>query len=130
MKVSPFRRPPWWIAYSFVIVTGLLFLVSWALQFYFQAAQHAADADAHGQGVLWSEFLASFFASTFENWQSEFLQLVWQAAGLAVFYHWGSSQSRESDDRMEVKLDQVLRRLGTNPDTLRWPHEKSDQEEL
>jgi hypothetical protein len=56
-----------------------------------------------------------FFESTFENWQSEFLQLVWQAAGLALFYHWGSSQSRESDERIEAKIDALLRDRNLDP---------------
>lgn len=116
MKVNPFRRPVWWVAYSFTLVTGLFFLLSWGLQFYFQAAEYAADAEAHEQGTRWSEFLAQFFASTFENWQSEFLQLMWQAAGLALFYHWGSSQSREQSDRTEAKLDRLMRRQGLDPD--------------
>jgi hypothetical protein len=48
------------------------------------------------------------FASTLENWQSEFLQLVWQAAGLRLLYFWGSSQSKESDDRLEANIDRLL----------------------
>jgi len=43
-----------------------------------------------------------------ENWQSDFLQLVWPAAGLALFYFWRSSQSKESDDRIEAKIDRLL----------------------
>lgn len=117
MKVDPLRKPRWPVAYSFTLVTGLFFLVSWSLQFYFQAAEYTADAEAHEQGVFWSEFLTRFFAATFENWQSEFLQLMWQAAGLALFYHWGSSQSREQSDRVEAKLDRLLRRSGVDPDT-------------
>ena len=55
---------------------------------------------------------AQFLASTFENWQSEFLQLVWQAVGLALLLFWGSSQSKESDERIEAKLDALLRDRG------------------
>jgi hypothetical protein len=39
------------------------------------------------------QFFPQFFASTFENWQSEFLQLVWQAVGLALL--WGSRPPRD-----------------------------------
>jgi len=70
----------------------------------------------HGQSFAWGGFLPQFLSSTFENWQSEFLQLIWQAAGLALFYYWGSSQSRESDDRVEAKLDALLRERGLDPD--------------
>lgn len=66
-----------------------------------------------------ADFWPTFLAATFENWESEFLQLMWQAAGLAWFYHWGSSQSRESDDRINAKVDALLRRQGVDPDTLR-----------
>lgn len=45
---------------------------------------------------------------TLENWQSEFLQLLWQVAGLAFLLHVGSPQSKEGDDRMEAKLDAIL----------------------
>ena len=59
-----------------------------------------------------------------ENWQSEFLQLVWQAIGLAVFYLWGSSQSRETEDRLEAKLDRLLQERGINPEEIdRQVHE-------
>ena len=46
---------------------------------------------------------------TLENWQSEVLQLIWQVCGLAFFLFVGSPQSKEEDDRMEEKLDAILR---------------------
>lgn len=111
MKLDPFRRPAWPKAYSFALVTGALFVGSWMLQFIFQAVAVAGEATEHGSRFSWAAFWPQFLASTFENWQSEFLQLVWQAAGLALFYHWGSSQSRESDDRLEAKVDELLARM-------------------
>jgi hypothetical protein len=44
-----------------------------------------------------------------ENWQSEFLQLLWQVVGLAYFLYVGSPSSKENDDRMEAKIDELLR---------------------
>jgi hypothetical protein len=49
---------------------------------------------------------------TFENWQSEFLQLIWQVVGLAYFLYIGSPASRESDDRVEAKVDALLHLQG------------------
>ncbi|MFC0505777.1 DUF6766 family protein [Micromonospora costi] len=112
----PFRKPRWPKAYAFALVTGALFLFSWIGQFVFQMAVESNEASQHGQSFAWGEFLPQFFASTLENWQSEFLQLVWQAAGLALFYYWGSSQSRESDERIEAKLDALLRERGLDPE--------------
>jgi hypothetical protein len=48
---------------------------------------------------------------TLENWQSEFLQLLWQVGGLAFLLFIGSPQSKEEDDRIEEKLDAILRKL-------------------
>jgi hypothetical protein len=48
---------------------------------------------------------------TLENWQSEFLQLLWQVGGLALLLYVGSPQSKESDDRHEAKLDEILRQV-------------------
>ncbi|WP_433385022.1 DUF6766 family protein [Micromonospora sp. KLBMP9576] len=112
----PFRRPRWPRAYAFALVTGALFLLSWIAQFVFQAGAARTEAGQHGQSFAWADFLPQFLAATFENWQSEFLQLIWQAAGLALFYHWGSSQSRESDERIEAKLDALLRERDLDPE--------------
>ena len=70
------------------------------------------EASQHGQEFEWDDFLAQFTASTLENWQSEFLQLIWQAAGLALLLFWGSSQSKESDERIEAKIDALLEERG------------------
>lgn len=111
----PFRKPRWSRAYGFALVTGALFLFSWVGQFLFQLVVQRNEASQHGESFAWGDFLPQFLASTFENWQSEFLQLIWQAAGLALFYYWGSSQSRESDERIEAKLDALLRERGLDP---------------
>jgi hypothetical protein len=111
-------RPHFVKAYSFALVTISLFLVSWLAQFIFQAIEVTNTAQEHGQQFTWSEFFPQFFSSTFENWQSEFLQLCWQAMGLALFFYWGSSQSREENDRIEAKLDLLLRDRGIDPDVV------------
>ena len=51
---------------------------------------------------------------TFENWQSEFLQLLWQVVGLTILLYVGSPQSKESEDRSEAKLDAILRAVDKN----------------
>jgi hypothetical protein len=114
-RTNNIARPRFGRAYGFALVTGLFFLISWAGQFVAQLLVQQNEAQQHGQAFEWSEFFPQFFASTFENWQSEFLQLVWQAVGLALLYCWGSSQSRESDERLEAKLDRLLEERGIDP---------------
>jgi hypothetical protein len=56
-----------------------------------------------------SDYIFRLSRDTLENWQSEFLQLMWQVAGLAVLLYVGSPQSKESDDRLEAKIDAILK---------------------
>lgn len=113
VNVDPFRKPVWPKAYSFALVTAVLFLASWAGQFVFQAIEFRSDARMHGDVFVWTDFVPAFLAATFENWQSEALQIIWQVAGLAMFYHWGSTQSREGEQRIEAKLDELLDRTAS-----------------
>ena len=46
-----------------------------------------------------------------ENWQSEFLQLMWQVGGLSFLLYVGSPQSKESEQRLEKKLDAILHKV-------------------
>lgn len=61
--------------------------------------------------IVFNEYLIEVMRDTLENWQSEFLQLIWQVAGLAFLFYIGSPQSKEGDDRKEEKLDLILRLL-------------------
>ncbi len=125
---SKTNRPRFSKAYSFGIITGLLFLLSWFGQFVFQVAEVSNQAAEHGSTFDWSDFWPQFFSATFENWQSEFLQLVWQAAGLSFLYYWGSSQSKEGDDRVEAKIDRLLIERGVDPAEFEYREEKHADE--
>jgi hypothetical protein len=48
---------------------------------------------------------------TMENWQSEFLQLAWQAGGLSILWAVASPQSKSESDRLEDKLDILIKRI-------------------
>jgi hypothetical protein len=65
----------------------------------------------HKQPIQFNDYFNETFRDTMENWQSEFLQLIWQVAGLSILWYIGSSQSKESDDRLEEKVDLLIQRL-------------------
>ena len=65
----------------------------------------------HHQNIVFSDYLNQMMRDTMENWQSEFLQLIWQVAGLAYFLYLGSPQSNEGDERKEEKLDYIIKKL-------------------
>lgn len=111
-------RPGHLKAYGFIYVTLILFAASWLGQFITQVLVVAQDAAQHLKPFQWSDFAAHFGESTFENWQSEFLQLIWQALGLKLLLSWGSSQSREGDERIESKVDALCLKMGIDPDRI------------
>lgn len=98
-----------WSKYGFFWVTLLLFLAS--LVGHWILAWHAfvAEQTQHGQVPQTGEFVVQAARDTLENWQSEFLQLIWQVSGLALLYHIGSPQSKDGSDRLEEKVDAILR---------------------
>ncbi|HEX2858170.1 MAG TPA: DUF6766 family protein [Propionibacteriaceae bacterium] len=115
---SVLGQPGFSKSYGFALVTAVLFLGAWIGQFFTQLIATRDQATQQGQDLHWGQFLAQFFAATLANWQAEFLQLLWQAAGLALLLFWGSSQSRESDERIETKLDVLLQAQGLDPDRI------------
>jgi len=98
--------------YAYGWITLAFFLGSLLLHWYFGWNAFVEDQVSHGQTPETGAYLNEMLRDTFENWQSEFLQLLWQVLGLAYFLYIGSPASKENDDRMEAKLDAVLRAVG------------------
>jgi hypothetical protein len=100
--------------YGLTIVLAGLFFGSWVLHGLTGWVEFAADASAHGgaptlfgpEGYIWS-----FLATTFENWQSEFLQLFTMVVLTAFLIHRGSQQSKDSDEEMKLMIERIERRL-------------------
>lgn len=98
--------------YLYAWLTVAFFLVSLVLHWYFGWRAFANAAAQHGQTAEVAGYLDEMLRDTFENWQSEFLQLLWQVVGLAYFLYVGSPASKESGDRLEAKIDALLRAQG------------------
>ncbi|ANC55152.1 hypothetical protein A4249_05125 [Brevundimonas sp. GW460-12-10-14-LB2] len=98
--------------YAYAWITLAFFTVSIALHWGFGWLAYVDDQTSHGQAVRLSPYLVEMGRDTFENWQSEFLQLLWQVVGLAYFLYVGSPSSKENDDRMEAKLDALIELVG------------------
>jgi len=98
--------------YAYAWITLTFFLVSIGLHWLFGWHAFAEEQASHGEEAEVSTYLMQMGRETFENWQSEFLQLLWQVVGLAYFLYVGSPSSKENDDRMEAKIDALLRMNG------------------
>lgn len=100
-----------WKRKGFFWITLVLFLLSALLHWVFGWEAFKNEQAAHNQPVVFADYTIEMLRDTFENWQSEFLQLIWQVAGLAFLWYAGSPQSKEGDDRKEEKLDYIIEKL-------------------
>jgi hypothetical protein len=94
--------------YGYAWVTLGFFVVSLTGHWLFGWFAYVSEQQAHQQPLSVAEYAVQMTRDTLENWQSEFLQLLWQVGGLALLLHVGSPQSKEGDDRMEAKIDALL----------------------
>jgi len=97
-----------WTRYGFAWITAALFLITLSGHWIFGWYAYVDEQRALQQPIGIGGYTVQMMRDTFENWQSEFLQLLWQVAGLAILLHVGSPQSKEGDDRMEAKIDAIL----------------------
>ena len=99
-----------WRDYSLSLVLATMFLVSWLIQtvagwidFVSQQSEHGQAAAMFGpDGYFWP-----WAESTFENWQSEFLQLFTFVVLTTFLIHRRSHESKDTDDEMQAQLDRI-----------------------
>ena len=104
---------------TFLLITlVVLFTLSWGLQTWMGWTEFVAEQHAHGSaaqafgadGYLWS-----WGQSTFENWQSEFLQVFVFVVLTTFLVHRKSHESPDTDydteaslRRIEAKVDALM----------------------
>lgn len=83
--------------YAFLWITLILFSGSFIGQWYY----------GFSTGNTWQDNMRD----TFENWQSEFLQLIWQVVALTYLWYIGSPQSKEEEERNQEMLEWIMKRI-------------------
>ena len=111
-----------WHNYGLSITLAVLFLVSWSLQTWMGWIDFVSEQQSHGQAALAFGADGYFWRwgqSTFENWQSEFLQVFVFIVLTSFLVHRKSHESPDTDydteaalRRIEAKIDQIEGRLG------------------
>jgi hypothetical protein len=99
-----------WRNYGLSITLAALFLFSWGLQtwmgwnlFVSEQQQHDQQAEPFGpDGYFWE-----WGQATFENWQSEFLQLFTFVVLTAYLVHRKSHESPDTDYETEAALRRI-----------------------
>jgi hypothetical protein len=92
------------------VVLTALFVLSWVGQFAFQLLEVRSESETHGDAFSWSDFWPQFLSATFENWQSEFLQLLTFVTLTVHLIHRGSAESADGDDELKAMLTELLER--------------------
>jgi hypothetical protein len=100
-----------WPSFALGIVVCSLFFVVWMAHALVEWQKYADDQQEHGASPTAGGFVVQFGEATLQNWQSEFLEEFGLIVLTAAYLHRGSAESRDSEDRIEQKLDEVLKRL-------------------
>lgn len=106
---SHLRR--WGAAYLLLV----LFLASWAGQFVATLVEVGNEARAHGEEFSMAEFWPTFLGATFENWQSEWLQLLVQAVVLLGMKHLLFKADAADMEQVQLDLAEIKEHLGIPP---------------
>ena len=97
--------------YGLSIVLALFFTLSWVVQTIAGWVEFVAEQAAHGESPAVfgdSGYVWPWLQATFENWQSEFLQLFTFVVLTAILIHRKSHESRDDQDRMEQEVQEIL----------------------
>jgi hypothetical protein len=103
--MSPLKK------YGFAWVTLAFLVVSITAHWVFGWFAYVDEQNLHDAPIEVSGYTVELLRQTFENWQSEFLQLLWQVVGLTLLLYVGSPQSKESEDRSEAVMEAILKHV-------------------
>jgi hypothetical protein len=105
LRLSRFKKRGYlWVTPGFLVV---ILSAHWVFSWF----SYVEEQKHHNQPIEFNGYFNVTFRDVMENWQSEFLQLMWQVAGLSLLWYIGSPQSKEGNDRVEEKIDFIIKRL-------------------
>ena len=113
-SIRPSRLARLWHDYSLSVVVAAMFAASFVLHAIFGWWQYVADqANAGSPASFWGPdgFVVYFGEWTFQNWQSEFLEVLVLIVLTSFLIHKGSHESKDSQDRLEAKIDRIEQKV-------------------
>ena len=96
-----------------VVILFFLFIGSWSAQFIAQVAEEKQVAEQHNQVFSMNEIWPKFWSATFENWQSEWLQLFTQALLISGFSAYLFRKEDEEHYNTQQKIDALSAKLSS-----------------
>jgi succinate dehydrogenase hydrophobic anchor subunit len=103
-----------WRDYNLSIVVAAMFIGSFVLHAMFGWWQYVADQAQHGgEATFWGfdGYVVYFGEWTFQNWQSEFLEVFVLIVLTAFLIHKGSHESKDSQDKMQQAIDRIEKKV-------------------
>jgi hypothetical protein len=70
--------------------------MSLAIHWTFAWIAYSEEQIEHNQAIEFTGFFNQTMRDTMENWQSEFLQLIWQVGGLSFLLYVGSPHLKKA----------------------------------
>lgn len=96
--------------YGLAVVLFGLFAASLALQYWTGWEVEAHTARSHGESPDVETYLWNEANKVFENWQSEFLQVLAMVVLTAYLIYKGSVESKDGDEELKAMVQELLDR--------------------
>lgn len=105
------RKDTFWRNWGAAFILLAFFIASWAGQFATQLQVEKQQSQQHNQVFQMQEFWPQFWASTFENWQSEWLQLMTQAVLISGFASYIFRKQDEDHYKTHLMIEELRKDL-------------------
>lgn len=101
------QKDTFWRRWTAVFILIVFFFLSWGGQYVTQLEVAKQQSEQHGQEFQMSEFWPEFWAATFENWQSEWLQLMTQAILIAALADYLFRKGNRDHYRTQFMIEEL-----------------------
>jgi hypothetical protein len=91
-----------------------MFIVTFILHVAFGWWQYAAEQAAHGaEATFWGPdgYIAPLGEWTFQNWQSEFMIVLFMILATTRLIHRGSHESKDGTEEMQRSINRIEKRV-------------------
>src|SRR3989337_1963144 len=103
MGATDVMRKSIWTRFGFAWVTSALFILTLTGHWIFGWFAYVNEQAALQQPAEVGAYTVQMMRDTLENWQSEFLQPLWQGGGLRLFFYLSSPHPRAGADTHEER---------------------------
>lgn len=105
------RKDTFFKRWAAVIILFAFFFLSWGGQYVSQLEQVKQQSEQHGQQFQMSEFWPEFWSATFENWQSEWLQLATQAILIAALADYVFRKGNRDHYKTQLMIEELRKEI-------------------